>query len=123
MFEELGRIDREEFHRVWELPPALTGRSCKRHLFACHVTPCGTIFACVGVTIPLGNVRKEPLREILELSEVLENLRAFDRKGEGAVRKLLQDDGLLWLPGGGVSTDGRLSHWGPDVLEGRGRCD
>jgi MoaA/NifB/PqqE/SkfB family radical SAM enzyme/predicted hotdog family 3-hydroxylacyl-ACP dehydratase len=80
MFEELGRIDREEFHQVWELPPALTGRSCKRHLFACHVTPCGTIFACVGVTIPLGNVRREPLREILELSEVLENLRAFDQK-------------------------------------------
>ena len=80
LFEELGRIDREEFHQDWELPPALTGRSCKRHLFACHVTPCGTIFACVGVTIPLGNVRKEPLREILELSEVLENLRAFDQK-------------------------------------------
>jgi predicted hotdog family 3-hydroxylacyl-ACP dehydratase/MoaA/NifB/PqqE/SkfB family radical SAM enzyme len=80
MFEELGRIDREEFQRVWELPPALTGRSCKRHLFACHVTPCGTIFACVGVTIPLGNVCREPLREILELSEVLENLRAFEQK-------------------------------------------
>ena len=80
LFEELGRIDREEFQRAWELPPALTGRSCKRHLFACHVTACGTIFACVGVTIPLGNVRREPLREILELSEVLENLRAFDQK-------------------------------------------
>jgi radical SAM protein with 4Fe4S-binding SPASM domain len=80
LFEELGRIDREEFKREWELPAALTGRSCKRHLFACHVTPCGTIFACVGVTIPLGNVRLEPLREILELSEVLENLRAFDQK-------------------------------------------
>jgi radical SAM protein with 4Fe4S-binding SPASM domain len=80
LFEELGRIDREEFNRVWELPPALTGRSCKRHQYACHVTPCGTIFACVGVTIPLGNIRREPLREILELSEVLENLRAFDQK-------------------------------------------
>ena len=80
LFEELGRIDQQEFHRDWELPPVLTGRSCKRHLFACHVTPCGTIFACVGVTIPLGNVRKESLREILELSEVLENLRAFETK-------------------------------------------
>lgn len=80
LFEELGRIDLNEFSREWELPASLTGRSCKRHLFACHVTPCGTIFACVGVTIPLGNVRKESLREILELSEVLENLRAFDQK-------------------------------------------
>jgi MoaA/NifB/PqqE/SkfB family radical SAM enzyme/predicted hotdog family 3-hydroxylacyl-ACP dehydratase len=77
LFEELGRIDREEFGKQWDAPPSLTGRSCKRHLFACHVTPCGTIFACVGVTIPLGNVRSEPLVEILNLSEVLENLRAY----------------------------------------------
>jgi len=80
LFEELGRIDTEEFGRTWEKPAALIGRSCNRHLFACHVTPCGTIFACVGVTIPLGNVRVEPLHEILELSEVLENLRAFGEK-------------------------------------------
>jgi len=80
MFQELGRIDQLEFGQTWELPPELVGRSCKRHLFACHVTACGTIFACVGITIPLGNIRKEPLREILELSEVLENLRAFDEK-------------------------------------------
>ena len=80
LFEELGRIDREEFGREWETPPSLTGRSCKRHLYACHVTACGTIFACVGVTVPLGDVRTEPLREILGLSEVLENLRAFGDK-------------------------------------------
>jgi radical SAM protein with 4Fe4S-binding SPASM domain len=80
LFEELGRIDREEFGRTWEIAPSLVGRSCKRHLYACHVTPCGTIFACVGVTIPLGNVRTKPLREILELSEVLENIRAFESK-------------------------------------------
>jgi len=80
LFEELGRIDTQEFGRTWQKPAALIGRSCNRHQFACHVTPCGTIFACVGVTIPLGNVRVEPLHEILELSEVLENLRAFGDK-------------------------------------------
>jgi MoaA/NifB/PqqE/SkfB family radical SAM enzyme/predicted hotdog family 3-hydroxylacyl-ACP dehydratase len=80
LFEELARIDHDEFNRSWPTPPALTGRSCKRHQFACHVTPCGTIFACVGVTIPLGNIRSESLHEILEPSEVLENLRAFGKK-------------------------------------------
>ncbi len=80
LFESLGRIDREEFGQTWELPPALTGRSCKRHLFACHVTGCGTIFACVGVTIALGSIRAEPLRDILETSEVLENTRDFEQK-------------------------------------------
>jgi MoaA/NifB/PqqE/SkfB family radical SAM enzyme/predicted hotdog family 3-hydroxylacyl-ACP dehydratase len=80
LFEELGRIDRDEFGRDWQTPPSLIGRSCKRHQFACHVTPCGTIFACVGVTIPLGNIRIEPLAQILHLSEVLENLRIFGQK-------------------------------------------
>jgi len=80
LFQELGGIDREEFGRSWEHPPELTGRSCKRHLFACHVTPCGTIFACVGVTIPLGNIRTQTLWTILDESEVLENLRAFGQK-------------------------------------------
>jgi predicted hotdog family 3-hydroxylacyl-ACP dehydratase len=80
LFEEFARIDHDEFNRTWPMPPSLTGRSCKRHQFACHVTPCGTIFACVGVTIPLGNVRSESLHEILEPSEVLENLRAFGKR-------------------------------------------
>ena len=79
LFEDLARIDRLEFGREWKTPPELTGRSCKRHLFACHVTPCGNVYACVGVTIPLGNIRIEPLRDILQLSEVLENLRAYLR--------------------------------------------
>jgi radical SAM protein with 4Fe4S-binding SPASM domain len=80
LFESLARIDREEFNRTWPIDPSLTGRSCKRHLYACHVTPCGTIHACVGITIPLGNICTESLRDILLLSEVLENIRAFDAK-------------------------------------------
>ena len=80
LFEYLAQIDLEEFNRTWPTNPSLTGRSCKRHLYACHVTPCGTIHACVGITIPLGNIRTESLRDILLLSEVLENIRAFDAK-------------------------------------------
>jgi len=80
LFETLGRIDREEFNRPWPTSPSLIGRSCQRHLYACHVTPCGTIHACVGITIPLGNIRSEGLRDILVLSEVLENIRGFDAK-------------------------------------------
>lgn len=80
LFEELGEIDRAEFNRAWELPPALTGRSCKRHLYAAHIAACGTVYACVGVTIPLGTIRTESLRDILTLSEVLEDIRAYPDK-------------------------------------------
>jgi radical SAM protein with 4Fe4S-binding SPASM domain len=75
LFQTLERIDREEFSRSWPIDSSLIGRSCKRHQYACHVTGCGTIFACVGITIPLGNIRLQPLRKILGESEVLENLR------------------------------------------------
>ncbi len=80
LFETLAKIDQTEFNIPWDHPPELTGRSCKRHLFAAHVTACGTLFACVGITIPLGNIRTEPLAEILKLSEVIEDIRAFDEK-------------------------------------------
>jgi len=90
LFEELERIDRLEFHRQWNTPPALTGRSCKRHLYACHVTPCGNIYACVGVTIPLGNIRVDPLHEILRQSEVIENLRAFHQNVKEPCRSCSQ---------------------------------
>jgi predicted hotdog family 3-hydroxylacyl-ACP dehydratase len=80
LLEHLARIDASEFQQPWKLPPAVAARSCNRHLFACHVTPCGTVFACAGIAIPLGNIRAEPLADILGLSEVLENLRAFSTK-------------------------------------------
>jgi radical SAM protein with 4Fe4S-binding SPASM domain len=80
LYEELGRIDRVEFGQVWETEPALMGRSCKRPLFACHLTACGTVLPCVGLTIPIGNVRVDRLRQILSQSEVLENVRNFREK-------------------------------------------
>lgn len=90
LFEELARIDRVEFHRKWQNPPELTGRSCKRHLYAVHVTPCGNIYACVGVTIPSGNVHVEPLQEILRQSEVIENLRAYKQNVKEPCRSCCQ---------------------------------
>lgn len=115
LFEQLARIDLNEFHRDWELPPSLTGRSCNRHLFACHVTPCGNIFACVGVTIPLGNVRKEPLREILELSEVLENLRAYQEKVKDPCRTCCQSTDCYGCRGAAYQLTG-------DYLSGDSMC-
>jgi predicted hotdog family 3-hydroxylacyl-ACP dehydratase len=80
LLETLARIDAQEFGRPWSIAPALAARSCKRHLYACHVAACGTVYACAGIAIPLGNIRREPLAEILRLSEVLENLRDFPHK-------------------------------------------
>ena len=80
MFQKLADIDRREFGRSWEPQPPLVGNVCKRHQFSCVVTAIGSVQACVGVTIPLGNIREQPLGTILADSEVLENLRNYHNK-------------------------------------------
>lgn len=77
LFEELCRIDREEFDREWEPQPPLVGNTCLRHQFSCFVTSDGRVMPCVGVLISLGNVRETSLAKILDESEVMENLRDY----------------------------------------------
>ncbi len=77
LFEEIARIDREEFGYVWEPQPPLVGNRCLRHSYSCLVSASGEVMPCVGVTVPLGNVTETPLKEILEKSEVMENLRDY----------------------------------------------
>ncbi len=83
LFEELARIDREEFGLDWRPQPPLVGNSCLRHCFSCLVNAAGEVMPCVGVTIPLGNVLDTPLQTILERSEVLENLRNHRHRIKG----------------------------------------
>ena len=80
LFDALSDIDRAEFGRKWEPQPPLGGDACKRNLFSCVVRAGGEVFSCVGLTIPLGNIREQPLRNILHASEVLENLRNYRMK-------------------------------------------
>ncbi len=83
LFEELARIDREEFGRTWRPQPPLVGNSCLRHCYSCLVNASGQVMPCVGVTIPLGNVLETPLKTILDRSEVMENLRNYPRRIKG----------------------------------------
>ncbi|MBS3764182.1 MAG: radical SAM protein [Planctomycetes bacterium] len=77
LFDELSRIDREEFDHEWDPQPPLVGNRCLRHQFSCLVASDGSVMPCVGVTIPMGNIREEPLEQILDRSEVMEKLRHF----------------------------------------------
>lgn len=75
VFETLSEIDRVRFGHVWEPQPPLVGDRCLRHQFSCLVNAYGTVMPCVGVTIPLGNVRERKLADILHDSEVVQDLR------------------------------------------------
>jgi radical SAM protein with 4Fe4S-binding SPASM domain len=75
LFNAIARLDREKFGHVWEPQPPLVGNKCLRHRFSCLVTARGDVLPCVGVTIPVGNIRTTPLADILRDSEVIQNLK------------------------------------------------
>jgi radical SAM protein with 4Fe4S-binding SPASM domain len=77
IFSEIAEIDRKRYGYVWDPQPPLVGNKCLRHQFSCLVTSRGEVMPCVGVTIPVGNVREQKLRDIIEDSEVIQDLRDY----------------------------------------------
>jgi radical SAM protein with 4Fe4S-binding SPASM domain len=84
LFEELAEIDRERFGRNWQPQPPLVGNRCMRHQVSCVVTATGNVMPCVGVTIALGNIREQPLAEILQQSPVIRDLKNYRQTIKGA---------------------------------------
>ncbi len=77
LFSKLADIDKEKYGRSWEPQPPLAGNRCMRHQVSCVVTSTGNVMPCVGVTITIGNIRNQPLGEIIRNSEVINNLKNF----------------------------------------------
>jgi len=86
LFEELSRIDREEFGLEWIPRPPLAGSTCNRHLYSCTVTTQGDVLPCPGVNVPLGNIRDVPLRQIIREHPVIRKLRNIYAEIRGACR-------------------------------------
>ncbi len=75
VFQTIARIDSERYGNHWDPQPPLVAGECRRHQFSCAVNSRGNVQPCVGVTIPIGNVRKTKLADIIRESEVIEDLR------------------------------------------------
>lgn len=75
LFSTIANLDCRLFGRKWEIQPPLVGNKCMRHQFSCLVKAKGEVHPCVGITLPMGNIRKQPLVEILEGSQVLKDLK------------------------------------------------
>ena len=76
-FRKISEIDRTKYGYDWEPKPPLVGGECLRHQFSCAVNSEGFVQPCVGVTIPIGNVRNHKLKEILHDSEVVQDLKSY----------------------------------------------
>ncbi|MDF1576871.1 MAG: radical SAM protein [Desulfobulbales bacterium] len=75
LFEKLAEIDREMFDSHWTPHPPLAASQCARHEYSCTVTANGDVQPCPGVSVPAGNIREQPLAEILKKSTPIQELR------------------------------------------------
>jgi len=76
-FHKIAELDRTKYGHHWEPRPPLVGGVCLRHQFSCAVNSEGYVQPCVGVTIPIGNVREKKLADILKDSEVVSDLKSY----------------------------------------------
>ena len=82
-FKKIAELDRTKYGHHWEPRPPLVGGICLRHQFSCAVSSEGNVQPCVGVTIPIGNVRENKLKDILKDSEVVSDLKSYKNMIKG----------------------------------------
>ena len=88
LFKRISKIDRNKYGHHWDPKPPLVGGECLRHQFSCAVNSEGDVQPCVGVTIPIGNVRKQKLKDILKDSEVVQDLKVYTADDQGALQPM-----------------------------------
>jgi len=86
LFFKLSKLDAKKYGIEWEPQPPLMGIKCLRHQFSCLLNSQGYVLPCVGVGIPLGNIRESKLKDIIAESEVLEDLRNYRANIKGPCR-------------------------------------
>ncbi len=76
-FNRMAEIDRTGYGIHWQPQPPLVGGECLRHQYSCAVNSQGFVQSCVGITIPIGDLRRQSLREVLRDSEVVQDLKNY----------------------------------------------
>ena len=83
LFEKLARVDSEQFGNTWTPHPPLAASQCARHEYSCTVTSVGDVQPCPGVSVTAGNIRNNTLREILDHSTPIQELRNIRKMIKG----------------------------------------
>lgn len=83
VFSKLSALDRQ-YGYSWEPHPPLVGDRCLRHQYSCLVNSIGNVFPCVGIDVPVGNIREAPLQDIICNSEIIQDLRNHHKTIKGS---------------------------------------
>ena len=86
-FHRIAELDRRKYGNHWEPQPPLVGGECRRHQFSCAIDSYGNVQPCVGVSIPVGNIRERKLADIIHDSEVIHDLKNYSRTIKGPCSK------------------------------------
>jgi radical SAM protein with 4Fe4S-binding SPASM domain len=87
LFKDLAEIDRRYYSGRWDPQPPLVGNRCLRHLFSCLVTSKGMVTPCVGINVPLGNIRRQKLKDIIGQSQLINDLKNYRQTIKGPCRQ------------------------------------
>jgi radical SAM protein with 4Fe4S-binding SPASM domain len=123
LFDEISRMDREEFGQDWEPQPPLVGNACLRHGFSCLVTSTGDVMPCVGIPIPVGNIRSDSLADILADSEVIADLRNFRETIKGPCASCEKSDQCYGCRGAAYNLTGDYLASDPMCWRNAGKQD
>jgi radical SAM protein with 4Fe4S-binding SPASM domain len=82
LWEELWLLDRGEYGFTWPLLPLRVGYSCLANYYSMYVNYEGDVRPCSGTFVPLGNTRQSSLKQILEESPVVKDLREYERPAD-----------------------------------------
>jgi len=106
LFFKASEIDRKKYGIRWNPQPPLMGIKCLRHQFSCLLNSQGYVLPCVGVNIPLGNIRQKSLKDILQESEVMEDLRNYRANIKGPCRECAKSDNCYGCRGAAYQLTG-----------------
>jgi radical SAM protein with 4Fe4S-binding SPASM domain len=106
VFAEVADIDRKRYGQIWDPQPPLLGNKCMRHKFSCVVCSQGDVLPCVGVNIPIGNIRERKLYDIIKDSEILEDLKNHTHTIKGPCRSCEKADSCYGCRGAAYQATG-----------------
>lgn len=87
LFQQIADIDSSQYGYQWDPQPPLVGNKCFRHQYSCFINSLGEVLPCVGITVSLGNIREKGLSEILNNSEIIEDLKNHKQMIKGPCRE------------------------------------
>ncbi len=104
-------------------PVESTQIKCLKHKSLCFVKNDGIVYPCIGIPLPVGDIRKASLESILADSEVIQNLKDYTSKIKGPCRTCIEFSNCYGCRGRAFSLTGDYLASDPLCPENKDKLD